>query len=87
VSPLPGIGASPMTLSMASRPTDCMTGLDSAYSSLQNTMTEAFDKLYAAEFRRFVMGKIVSDPPDTFSDLDIPRSILYGALCGLARSW
>ena len=52
-----------MTISLAARPSDCLYALASASIGMQSAQNEAFDKLYAAEFKRFIAGKIVSASP------------------------
>ncbi len=52
------------SLSMASRPSDCLPALCSASLGMHTARTEAFDRLYAAEFKRFIAGKLVDRPPN-----------------------
>ena len=58
--PVVALPAHPVCFRMASRPSDCLPALSSASLGMHTAQTEAFDKLYATEFKRFIAGKIVS---------------------------
>lgn len=47
---------------LTTRPAGALYALESASLGMHNAQTEAFDKLYAAEFKRFIAGKIVCPP-------------------------